>query len=87
MTLSDESQEPEGEIFEWNLDRMVFLRNDGKWVNQRQNALQDTTEHDSQMEAIAAARRMLVRQNGGELIVFGEEGKVVRFSDVVDGED
>jgi len=81
MSLSNEPRRPAVEVFEWDLDRMVFLRPDGLWVNQRQNAPSDATVHRSQDEAIAEARRMLKTQHGGELIVFGSDGRIVRFSD------
>lgn len=79
MMLYKNTYQPAAPLFEWDFDRTVFLRDDGKWINQRNSSQEDATEHDSQEEAIVAAKRMIQDQNGGELIVFSREGKIVRF--------
>jgi len=57
-------------------DRTVFQREDGKWVNKRNDADKVSTVHATQREAEEAAREMLAVQGGGELTVKGPDGMV-----------
>ncbi len=47
-------------------DRTVYRRPDGKWANKRNDRERPSSLHDSQQEAIDAARRMLMNEGGGE---------------------
>ena len=55
-------------------DRIVYRRSDGKWVNKRNDAGRASSLHDTQREAIGAARGILQKQGGGELTTKGREG-------------
>ena len=48
-------------------DRTVYRRNDGKWVNKRNDASKASSIHDTQKDANDSARNMLKNQGGGEL--------------------
>lgn len=48
-------------------DRTVYRRPDGSWANERNDADRASSLHNTQKEAINAARRMLENQGGGEL--------------------
>lgn len=63
-------------------DRMIFRRNDGAWVNKRNDAEKASSIHPTQADAIATARSMLERQGGGELVTKGRNG-VIRSKDTV----
>ena len=57
-------------------DRIVYRRQDGTWVNKRNNANKASSVHSTQKAAGAAAREMLQNQGGGELITKGTDGKI-----------
>lgn len=63
-------------------DRTVYRRNDGTWVNKRNDADRAGSLHTTQKEAIDAARRMLHSQGGGELTTKGRDG-VIRSKDTI----
>ena len=65
-------------------DRIVSPRPDGKWANLRHDRTRASSLHDTQADAIAAAKRMLTNQGGGELSIQGQDGKV-RQKDTVGG--
>lgn len=57
-------------------DRTVYRRSDGRWVNKRNDSDRASSVHDTQRDAIDAARRHLVNQGGGELTVKGRDGRI-----------
>ena len=68
-------------------DRNVYRREDGQWANQRQDASRASSLHDTQAEAIDAARDMLGNQDGGELSIHGRDGKIRAKDTVSPGND
>lgn len=64
-------------------DRIVYRRDDGKWVNKRTDADKASSVHDKQSQAEATARDMLKGSGGGELITKGRDGKI-RSKDTID---
>lgn len=56
-------------------DRMISPRDDGKWDNKLVEGQQASSVHETQGEAIEAAREMLQNQGGGELTIQGTDGK------------
>lgn len=68
-------------------DRNIFQRDDGKWVNKRQDASRASSISDTQREVMDAGREMLKRQGGGELIVHGQDGKIRSKNTVAPGND
>lgn len=64
-------------------DRMVSRRPDGTWENKRNEADRASSLHDTQGEAIEAAKRMLEHQGGGELTTKGLDGRI-RSKDTID---
>lgn len=57
-------------------DRTVYRKNDGSWVNKRNDADRASSVHRTQKDAEHAAREMLKNQGGGELITHGVDGKI-----------
>lgn len=57
-------------------DRTVYKRDDGKWVNKRNDADRAGSVHGAQRDAIGAAKDMLGNSRGGELTVTGVDGKI-----------
>lgn len=55
-------------------DRTVYRRDDGLWVNKRNDADRASSLHQTQGEASQAARQMLQNQGGGELTMKGLNG-------------
>ncbi len=47
-------------------DRTISRRDDGKWVNKRNDADKASSVHDTQKDAIDSAESMLTNQGGGE---------------------
>lgn len=68
-------------------DRTVYLRPDGKWANKRHDAGKASSLHDTQGEAIDAARNLLERQGGGELNVHGRDGRIRSKDTIAPGND
>lgn len=68
-------------------DRNVYRREDGQWANQRQDANRASSLHDTQAEALDAARDMLGNQGGGELSIHGVNGKIREKDTVSPGND
>jgi hypothetical protein len=66
-------------------DRTVSQRPSGAWANKRDGTVRAASLHETQEDAMHAAREMLHRNGGGELKVKGEDGKI-RLKDTVDGE-
>ena len=67
-------------------DRMVYLNKDGKWVDKRNDATRGR-HHDTQQEAIEAARITLGNQGGGELTVKGRNQKIRSKDTIHPGKD
>ena len=68
-------------------DRMVYRREDGQWVNQRNDADRASSLHDTQKDAIASAKQMLGNQGGGELTTKGLNGRIRSKDTIVPGND
>ena len=68
-------------------DRMVYQREDKKWVNKRNDAEKSSSVHPTQKEAIEAAKEMLQNQGGGELIVKGLNSKIRSKDTIPPGHD
>jgi hypothetical protein len=68
-------------------DRTVCRRDDGKWVNKRNDAGKASSVHDTQKEAIDAARGMLKNQGGGELTTKGRDGRIRSKDTIPPGND
>lgn len=68
-------------------DRMVYKREDGNWANKRNDASRASSVHDTQQEAIEAARGMLGHQGGGELTTKGVDGKIRSKDTIAPGND
>ena len=68
-------------------DRIVFRRDDGTWANKKNDASRASTLHDTQKEALEAAKRMLQNQGGGELTTKGLDGKIRSKDTIPPGND
>lgn len=67
-------------------DRTVFRR-DGEWINKRNDADRASSKHDTQADAIRAAKENLGKQGGGELIVKGRDGQIRSKDTIAPGND
>lgn len=67
-------------------DRMVFKDGDS-WANKRNDADRASSRHETQKEAIEAAKRMIHNQGGGELTVKGLDGKIRSKDTIAPGND
>jgi hypothetical protein len=68
-------------------DRTISKRPDGTWENKRNDADRASSVHGTQREAIAAAKRMLENQGGGELTTKGVDGKIRSKDTIAPGND
>lgn len=68
-------------------DRMVYRRSDGTWVNKRNDTDRATSLHDTQADAIRAARENLGNRGGGELSVKGVNGQIRSKDTIAPGND
>lgn len=68
-------------------DRTVYRRSDGTWVNKLNDSDRASSLHNTQKEAIDAARRMLQNQGGGELTTKGRDGKIRSKDTIAPGND
>jgi hypothetical protein len=68
-------------------NRIVYRRDDGKWVNKRNDADKAGSLHVTQSDAIDAAAEMLKKQGGGELVVKGLDGRIRSKDTVPPGRD
>ncbi|MFH2012314.1 MAG: DUF2188 domain-containing protein [Pseudomonadota bacterium] len=66
---------------------MVYRRLDGAWVNKRNDSKKASSLHNTQKEAEKAAREMLKKQGGGELITKGVKGKIRSKDTIAPGND
>jgi hypothetical protein len=55
-------------------DRTIYRRDDGQWVNKRNDTDKASSLHSTQKEAEQAAKEMLKNQGGGELTIKGLNG-------------
>lgn len=68
-------------------DRTVYQRDDGQWVNKRNDAEKASSLHDTQKEAADAAKEMLGNQGGGELSIKGLDGRIRSKDTIPPGND
>ncbi|MDD3044840.1 MAG: DUF2188 domain-containing protein [Candidatus Delongbacteria bacterium] len=68
-------------------DRMIYQRTDGTWVNQRNDADRASSIHQTQQDAVDAARNMLNNQGGGEISIQGINGKIRKKITITPGND
>ncbi len=68
-------------------DRVVSRRPDGKWANKRNDASRASSLHDTQAQAIDAARTNLQNQGGGELTTLGRNGRIRSKDTIPPGKD
>ena len=68
-------------------DRTVYRRQDGNWVNKRNDVDRASSLHRTQREAEGAARDMLGRQGGGELTTQGRDGRFRSKDTIAPGND
>ena len=68
-------------------DRTVFRRPDKKWANKRNDGQRASSIHDTQGDAILAAREMLGNQGGGELTTKGLDGRIRSKDTIPPGRD
>jgi hypothetical protein len=68
-------------------DRMVFRRTDGNWANKRNDAERASSLHKTQRGAENAARTLLKKQGGGELITKGVDGRIRSKDTIAPGSD
>jgi uncharacterized protein YdaU (DUF1376 family) len=70
-----------------NQDRMVYRRDDGNWINKRNDSERASSVHSTQKAAEDAAREMLRNQGGGELITKGLDGRIRSKDTIPPGND
>jgi Uncharacterized protein conserved in bacteria (DUF2188) len=68
-------------------DRIVSRRDDGTWENKKTDADRASSVHDTQADAIQAAKGMLENAGGGELITKGRDGKIRSKDTIAPGND
>ena len=68
-------------------DRTISRRTDGTWVNKRNDADKASSLHNTQRDAIDAARNMLKNQGGGELTTKGRDGRIRSKDTIPPGND
>jgi len=56
--------------------RVVYRDEHGRWVNKRGSASRAASIHDTQKQALNAARAMLHKEGGGELIIHAGNGRI-----------
>lgn len=64
-------------------NRTVYRRSDGTWANKRNDAGRASSVHDTQQEAVNAAKENLRNQGGGEVTVQGTDKGQFRKKDTV----
>jgi hypothetical protein len=58
-----------------------------KWANKAAGAKRATSLHDTQADAIGAARRSLTNEGGGELTIHRRDGRIRDSDTVAPGND
>lgn len=67
--------------------RTVYKRQDGTWVNKKNDSDKASSLHKTQKGAEEAAKEMLKNQGGGELTTKGEDGKIRSKDTITPGKD
>ena len=70
-----------------NKNRTVYRRNDGTWVNKRNDSDRASSLHTTQKDAENAAKDMLKNQGGGELTIQGVNGRFRSKDTIPPGND
>jgi Uncharacterized protein conserved in bacteria (DUF2188) len=68
-------------------NRTVYQRDDGTWVNKRNETEKASGLHQTQAEAIQEAREMLQNAGGGELTIMGRDGLIRSKDTIAPGND
>jgi len=68
-------------------DRTVYKRDDGAWVNKRNDSDRASGLHKTQGAAASEAAEMLRNQGGGELTVIGRDHKIRSKDTIAPGSD
>lgn len=68
-------------------DYHVTPNADGSWSAQRENASRASSNHDTQREAIDAARGYTANAGGGELNIHGRNGEIRAKDTIAPGND
>ena len=68
-------------------DRTIYQRDDGGWVNKRNDADRASSVHKTQHDAADAGRDMLGNQGGGELTIKGRDGRFRSKDTIEPGND
>ncbi|NVK22117.1 MAG: DUF2188 domain-containing protein [Kangiellaceae bacterium] len=68
-------------------DRIVYKRDDGKWVEKSVSSNRAGSLHDTQKAAISKGRDRLINSGGGELITKGLDGKIRSKDTIAPGND
>jgi hypothetical protein len=68
-------------------DRSVYKRNDGTWVNKKNDAGKASSLHKTQKDAENSAKDMLKNQGGGDLTTMGRDGKIRSKDTIAPGND
>lgn len=68
-------------------DRTVYRREDGQWVNKRNDSKRASSLHKTQGAAENSARGMLTNQGGGELTTKGLNGRIRSKDTISPGRD
>lgn len=68
-------------------DRMVYRNISGQWVNKRNDTERASSVHDTQEEALKAARIQLRNSGGGELTIKGRDGEIRDKDTIAHGND
>jgi hypothetical protein len=68
-------------------DRTVYKNSDGEWLNKRNDSAKASSKHGTQKHAEDAARALLKKQGGGELITKGLDGKIRSKDTISPGND
>ncbi|MEP6911858.1 MAG: DUF2188 domain-containing protein [bacterium] len=68
-------------------DRIIYQREDGKWVNKKLESEKASGLHETQGNAAAQAKQMLQNAGGGELIIKGRDGKIRSKDTIAPGND
>ncbi len=70
-----------------NNNRTVYRRNDGAWVNKRNDSDRASSLHTTQKDAEDTAKTMTKNQGGGEVTIKGENGRIRSKDTVKPGKD
>ncbi len=68
-------------------DRTVYKRDDGNWINKRNDSDRASGLHSTQKQAEQEARQMLKNSGGGELTTKGLDGKIRSKDTIAPGND